>query len=77
MWFDQTNYTELSARVSREVLTIQRAIGDKFACIVNAYANSLAAFALGFYQGWSLALALLGLIPIIGLGNFFFMYALT
>ena len=77
MWFDQTNYTELSARISKEVLTIQRAIGEKFAAIINAYAMTLSGFALGFFQGWSLTLSLLGIFPIIGLGMFFFMFALT
>ena len=48
-WFDQINYTELSARVSKEVLSMQRAIGEKLAAVINAYAMSLSGFALGFF----------------------------
>ena len=58
----------MSSRVSKEVLSIQRAIGEKLAACINAYAMGISGFALGFIQGWSLSLSLLGLAPIIGVG---------
>jgi predicted lysophospholipase L1 biosynthesis ABC-type transport system permease subunit len=47
------------------------------ACIINAYAMSASGFALGFYRGWSLTLAFLGIVPILGLGMIGFSYMLT
>ena len=48
-WYDQTNYTELSARVSKEVLSMQRAMGEKLAAIINAYSMGISGFSLGFF----------------------------
>ena len=71
-WFDLTNYTELTARLSKETQAIQRAIGEKYSAIVFTTFMSLSGLGLGFTRGWSLALAMLGVAPIlmIGMGVF-------
>jgi hypothetical protein len=46
------NYTELSSRLSRETLAIQRALGEKAGQITFAIAMSCAGLAFGFSKGW-------------------------
>ena len=71
-WYDQTNYMELSSRISKEVDAIQNGIGRKYGNIIYSFAMCLSGFATGAYKGWSLALAMLGVGPImlIGMGIF-------
>ena len=63
-WFDQNNYLEYAARLSREVDQIQAGIGQKTGQIIYSMAMSLSGIVVGFYKGWSLALAMLGIAPI-------------
>ena len=58
-------YTELSSRLTKECASIQRAIGEKFGLIIFSLSMSFCGIALGFIKGWSLALAMLGIAPII------------
>jgi len=59
------NYTELSARISRETLAMQRALGENSGKISNAAAMTVSGLVLGFTKGWSLALCILGLSPVL------------
>ncbi len=67
-WFDLTNYTELSARLSKETLSIQKAMGEKYSQIIFSVCMSLSGLSLGMIKGWSLALAMLGIAPIMLIG---------
>lgn len=71
-WYDQTNYMELSSRIAKETDAIQNGIGRKYGNIVYSYCMCFSGFATGLYKGWSLALAMLGIAPImlIGMGIF-------
>ena len=67
-WFDMLNYAELSARLSKETLAIQRAIGEKYSQILFTIAMSISGLTLGFTKGWLLAFAMLGIAPIMMVG---------
>ena len=71
-WYDQSDYLQLAARMTREVETITSGIGQKFGAILYASFMSLSGFVLGFYKGWSLTLAFFVIAPIIlcGMGCF-------
>lgn len=59
------NYTELSARISREVQSMQLALGEKAGQITYAGAMTVSGLALGFSKGWILAFCILGLTPVL------------
>lgn len=59
------NYTELSARISREVQSMQLALGEKAAQITYAGAMTVSGLALGFSKGWILAFCILALTPVL------------
>ena len=67
-WFDQINITELNSRVARECISIKAAIGDKLGMIIYGLAMCVAGLSIGVWRGWSLALAMLAIGPMIGLG---------
>ena len=71
-WYDQTPYLELASRISKETEAIQEGMGRKYGNILYAYCMCIAGFATGLYKGWSLALAMIGIAPIllIGMGIF-------
>ena len=67
-WFDQTNINELSGRLENETTLIQRGIGDKFNQLLFSSSMLISGLGLAFSLGWSLALAMLGIVPILGIG---------
>ena len=67
-WFDQVNYTELASRISAECNHIEVGIGQKYGQLLQALAMSLSGLLLAFIKGWSLALPMLLLCPIIFIG---------
>jgi len=71
-WYDQTNFLELPSRLNQEVDMIQSGIGQKFGSILYAVSMSVSGLICGFYKGWLLAFAILGIAPIllIGMGIF-------
>jgi ABC-type multidrug transport system fused ATPase/permease subunit len=62
----------MSSRISKEVSAIQEGIGRKYGVVLYSYCMCLAGFTTGLYKGWSLALAMLGIAPImlVGMGCF-------
>ena len=76
-WFDQTNHTELSSRMVHEVDFIKKAVGEKFAMIINSIAMTISGFAIGFGLGWSLACSMLVIGPILIVGMTIFFAQLT
>lgn len=67
-WFDQVNITELNSRVARESLSMKAAIGDKLGMIIYGLAMCVSGLSIGVWRGWSLALAMLLIGPMIGIG---------
>jgi ABC-type multidrug transport system fused ATPase/permease subunit len=76
-WFDQVNYQEFNARLTKEVQAIQKAIGEKFALIVFSVGLCLAGLVLGFTKGWTLASAMTLIGPMILIGFLVFVANMT
>ena len=64
-WFDTSNPSELSARLGKEILAIQKALGEKMSTIVVAFAMCVAGLTFAFTKGWSFSLVLLAVFPVI------------
>jgi ATP-binding cassette subfamily B (MDR/TAP) protein 1 len=62
-WFDVNNPAELSARISKECLAIQKALGEKMGVILLAFAMTLTGLTFAFVKGWSFTLVILGSFP--------------
>lgn len=68
-WFDQINYTELSARISRETLAIQRGLGEKAGNVTLAMGTIIAGIVVGALRGWAISLCILAIMPMIAISS--------
>lgn len=66
-WFDSFNYNELASRMTKETLAINKAVGEKVGLIVFALGMTICGFVIGIVNGWSLALAMTAVGPVIGI----------
>ena len=64
-WFDTTNPSELSARLGKETLAIQKALGEKISTIIIAFAMTFAGLIFAFTKGWSFSLVILAVFPVV------------
>lgn len=71
-WFDSFNYNELSARITKETMSINKAIGEKVGLIIFSLGMTICGLVIGLINGWSLALANCAVGPIIGVTAVFF-----
>lgn len=62
-WFDEINPSELSSRLGKEVQAIQKALGEKMATILLAFAMTVAGLAFAFSKGWSFSLVIMAAMP--------------
>ncbi len=71
-WYDQKNYMELASRLAKDVDSIQTGISQKAGQVLYSFMMCFSGLAVGFIKGWSLALAMLAIGPImmIGMGIF-------
>ena len=76
-WFDQVNYTELSARISRETQLIERSLGEKAGSITLSIATGCSGLIVGLYKGWAVALCILAAAPFLLLVGFLLNTVLT
>jgi ABC-type multidrug transport system fused ATPase/permease subunit len=65
-WFDSFNYMEMSARIAKETMAINKAIGEKVGLIMLTIGMTACGFVIGIINGWSLALAMCAIGPVIG-----------
>jgi ATP-binding cassette, subfamily B (MDR/TAP), member 1 len=65
-WFDSFNYMEMSARITKETMAINKAIGEKVGLIMLTIGMTSCGFIIGIINGWSLALAMCAIGPVIG-----------
>lgn len=68
-WFDTINPSELSARLSKEVAAMQKALGEKMGTIILAFAMTIAGLTFAFTRGWSFSLVLMASFPLLGLST--------
>jgi ABC-type multidrug transport system fused ATPase/permease subunit len=71
-WFDSFNYNELSARITKETMAINKANGDKIGLIIYSLGITICGLIIGTINVWSLALANCAIGPIVGLLAVFF-----
>jgi len=71
-WFDSFNYNELSARITKETLAINKAIGENIGLIIVSFGMTICGIIIGIINGWSLALALFAVGPVVGVTAMFF-----
>ena len=64
-WFDESNSQELPTKISSDCQSIQRATGEKFIMMINAFMSSAAGFLVAFLLGWIYAFCLLVIIPLL------------
>lgn len=62
-WFDTSNPAELSARINKECLAIQKALGEKMGTIVMALCMTFAGLVFAFTKGWSYSLVVMAAFP--------------
>jgi len=66
-WFDLTNPLELSARIGKECLAIQKALGEKFGTIIMALSMCVSGLGFAFTRGWSFSLVIMAYFPIMAI----------
>lgn len=71
-WFDSINPSELSAKVPKEVMAMQRALGEKMGTIILSIFMCISGLFFAFLKGWKFSFVLLALVPLITLGTFLF-----
>lgn len=71
-WFDSINPSELSAKVPKEVMAMQRALGEKMGTIVLSLFMCMSGLAFAFSKGWKFSFVLLALVPCITVATFLF-----
>lgn len=70
-WFDTINPSELSARLSKECASMQKALGEKMGTIILAYSMTLAGLAFALSKGWSYSLVVMASFPALMLSTAF------
>lgn len=68
-WFDTTNPSELSARLGKETLAIQKALGEKMSTIIIAFSMTIAGLTFAFSKGWSFSLVILAVFPVVAIST--------
>ena len=63
-WFDTNDPLELPSKLSKDCVTIQNGVGEKFAQLLVSSMMSIGGFLVAFVKGWKLALALLAMFPL-------------
>jgi ABC-type multidrug transport system fused ATPase/permease subunit len=69
-WFDMVNYNELSARMTKETMAINKALGEKQSVVVQSIGMAVLGLAVAFIKGYSLAIAYCAICPVIILAGF-------
>ena len=72
-WFDTCkDQNALASKIGKEIDLIQKGIGQKQGGILYSLTMCCSGFVVGFYKGWTLSFAMLGIAPImlIGMGIF-------
>ena len=64
-WFDAHNPNELSTKIGKECLLIQRGIGEKIGDLYGTCFLFVLGYFCAFFIGWEFTLILLGAIPVV------------
>lgn len=71
-WFDETENSSgsIGARLSGDATSVRYLVGDTLALLVQNISTAVAGLLIGFETNWELALIILLLIPLLGLGGY-------
>ena len=64
-FYDSASSGELVNRLSENIVLLNLALGPKIGLLLQAVSTFLAGLIVGLYQGWRLALVLLGFVPLL------------
>ncbi|XP_065439341.1 ATP-dependent translocase ABCB1-like isoform X1 [Chrysemys picta bellii] len=64
-WFDTSQIGTLNTRLTHDINTIHKGIGDKFCIFVQFFATFLTGIVIGFIYGWKLTLVILSVTPLL------------
>ena len=71
-WFDQTGYTEISARMSKEISSMEQGVGQKYGMVWFSVGVGLSGLICSFVRGASLTGAYFGIAPLLLIGTALF-----
>ena len=57
------NSQELTSKLSKETMALQKAIGEKLGVTVMTFTLSVAGLGIALYKGWSFSLVIVGCFP--------------
>lgn len=69
--------TELSTTFAADSFAFQGAIGEKVSSLLMGLGSLLAGFIIAFIYGWLMAFVIIGSLPAIALGGYFYMLTVT
>ncbi|XP_058038723.1 ATP-binding cassette sub-family B member 5 [Ahaetulla prasina] len=76
-WFDTTPIGTLNTRLTEDINTIHKGIGDKIAIIIQDFSTFLTGVIIGFAYGWKLTLVILSVTPLVAVSGGLWSYILS
>ncbi|XP_060541674.1 ATP-binding cassette sub-family B member 5 isoform X2 [Pantherophis guttatus] len=76
-WFDTTPIGTLNTRLTEDINTIHKGIGDKIGIIVQDFSTFLTGIIIGFAYGWKLTLVILSVTPLVAVSGGLWSYILS
>ncbi|ETE63392.1 Multidrug resistance protein 1, partial [Ophiophagus hannah] len=76
-WFDTTPIGTLNTRLTEDINTIHKGIGDKIAILIQNFSTFLTGVIIGFAYGWKLTLVILSVTPLIAVSGGLWSYILS
>ena len=73
-WYDSQNQFELSSNFNSDALAYQKATGEKIGSMFNLFAMFVCGAIIAFAIRWTMALVIMGILPIIGVVIIIFIY---
>ncbi|MBA0870024.1 hypothetical protein Goshw_006637 [Gossypium schwendimanii] len=71
-WFDDPQHSSgaIGTRLSTDAVLVRRVVGDSLAILAQSTATAVAGLVIAFQANWQLALAILALLPLIGISGY-------
>ncbi|XP_032091717.1 ATP-binding cassette sub-family B member 5 [Thamnophis elegans] len=76
-WFDTTPIGTLNTRLTEDINTVHKGIGDKIGLIIQEFSTFLMGIIIGFVYGWKLTLVILSVTPLIAVSGGLWSYILS
>ncbi|EQC39774.1 hypothetical protein SDRG_03200 [Saprolegnia diclina VS20] len=66
-WYDQRDASELASRISGDTVKIKEGMGEKLGEALRAVFQFIVGYAIGFYKGWNISLAMCAVMPMMAI----------